>query len=81
MYRDLLGRVEAVVGSEHYFLAIFRSNYGECLTALGQRDAAVEELTEAVRVLDKTLGAEHERTVKARARLENARGLGDTGSG
>lgn len=81
MYRDLLGRVEAVVGSEHYFLAIFRSNYGECLTALGQRDAAVEELTEAVRVLDKTLGAEHERTVKARARLENARGHGDTGSG
>jgi serine/threonine protein kinase len=75
MYRDLLKRVEAVVGPEHYFLAIFRSNYGDCLIALGDRGGAIAELTEAVRVLAGTLGGEHERTVKARERLERAEAM------
>jgi len=76
VYRDLLARTEAVVGREHYLLAIFRSNFGECLTSLGERDEAVAELEEAVRVLTEALGAEHERTATARDRLEAARALG-----
>ncbi len=78
MFRDLLSRVENLVGPEHYFLAIFRSNYGECLTELSEREAAVSELTEAIRVLGASLGPEHERTRKAVARLERARGPGGT---
>lgn len=73
MFRDLLERVEAVVGTEHYFYAIFRSNYGACLTALGEFEAAAAELTESIGVLSARLGPDHERTVKARARLDEAR--------
>jgi serine/threonine protein kinase len=72
MYRDLLERVESLVGPEHYFLAIFRSNYGECLTALGRRGEAIDALGAAIRVLETALGVDHERTVKARARLAAA---------
>jgi tetratricopeptide (TPR) repeat protein/predicted Ser/Thr protein kinase len=79
VYRDLLDRTVSIAGAEHFFVGIFRSNFGECLTMLGQSEEAIEVLTEAVRVLEASLGPAHERTLTASARLDAARALAGRG--
>lgn len=80
VYRDLLERTVSIAGAEHFFVGIFRSNYGECLTMLGRDIEAIEVLTEAVRVLEASLGPAHERTLTASARLDAARTLAGRGN-
>jgi serine/threonine protein kinase len=69
LYEELMGLCAASLPSDHYAAAIFRSNYGSCLAALGRREEAERELLAAQGVLEKALGAGHARSVKNAARL------------
>ncbi len=68
-FRDLIQTCEPTVPADHPFLAIFRNNYGECLTRQHVYEAAEAELLRSQKVLEKKLGAEHARTVKGAGRL------------
>ncbi len=68
-FRELLDACEPTVPADHPFLAIFRNNYGECLTKLKRFEEAERELLRSQEVLVKKLGATHARTVKGRGRL------------
>jgi eukaryotic-like serine/threonine-protein kinase len=68
-FRDLIQTCEPTVPADHPFLAIFRNNYGECLTRQHVYESAEAELLKSQRVLEKKLGAEHPRTVKGAGRL------------
>ncbi len=68
-YRELIALCESALPPDHVYTAMFRSNYGECLGLMGKRDEARRVLGASVEVLEKKLGSEHARTVKARERL------------
>ncbi|MGD9688126.1 MAG: tetratricopeptide repeat protein [Phycisphaerales bacterium] len=69
MFRDLLAGCRATLPEGHYYIAIFENNFGECLGQMGQFAEAERLLESSLGVLEKTLGPEHARSVKARARL------------
>lgn len=68
-FRDLIQTCEPTVPADHPYLAIFRNNYGECLTRQRVYEGAETELLKSQKVLEKKLGAEHPRTVKGAGRL------------
>lgn len=70
VFEDLLSRAEQSMPKGHYLTAIFANNYGECLTTLGRYTEAKSVLDETTLVLEKTLGANHPRVVKAHTRQE-----------
>ena len=55
-FRELLEVCEPTVPADHPFLAIFRNNYGECLTRLGAFEAAEAQLLKSQTVLEKKFG-------------------------
>jgi tetratricopeptide (TPR) repeat protein len=63
---------QVILGAEHPYVGIFRSNQGFILTAAGARERAIRELEAAQPILDR-LGAEHPRAVTNRERLQRAR--------
>jgi len=61
-----------MVGATHPYVAIFRNNYGECLTKLGRYDEALKELRESQEGLVAAFGPEHDRVKKSLARIAAA---------
>jgi tetratricopeptide (TPR) repeat protein/predicted Ser/Thr protein kinase len=70
VYADLAERVRTGLPEGNYMAAIFLNNYGECLTRLGRLADAEPLLRRSLADLERSLGAEHPRTAKARARLD-----------
>jgi eukaryotic-like serine/threonine-protein kinase len=70
LYLELLPLCEQNLPPEHYVTAIFRSNYGDCLTDLARFADARRELDASQKVLDAFFKPEHARAQKGRARLE-----------
>ena len=68
-YRELIALCESALPPDHIYTAIFRSNFGECLGLIGNRDEARKVLEASVVVLEKKVGPDHTRTIKARERL------------
>ncbi len=76
LFEKLMGMCEALLPPNHYYLALFRNNYGECLTKLGKYDDAQRAFQLSHPVIEATFGTTHPRTQKSRARmsaLEQAR--------
>jgi len=69
LYKELVELCEQTLPPTHYYVAIYRNNYGECLTELGEYAQAEEQLAGSLGVLETTFGKEHARVVKAHARL------------
>ncbi|MGE3108468.1 MAG: tetratricopeptide repeat protein [Phycisphaerales bacterium] len=69
LYVELLDLCGQSLPADHYYVAIFRNNYGDCLTDLRRFDDAERELLSSTEVLEKSLGAGHARTIKAYGRL------------
>ena len=68
-FDELDAQVRARLGADHPFSAIFASNRGECLLALGRRDEARRVLEGSLARLEARFGASHERTRTAAQRL------------
>lgn len=68
-YRELISLCESALPPDHIYTAIFRSNFGECLGLIGKRDEATKVLQVSLEVLEKKVGPDHARTIKARERL------------
>jgi eukaryotic-like serine/threonine-protein kinase len=74
VYRELIPRAEKVQRADHPLLATFRLGYGMTLEALGRRSEAGRQYALTHAVFDASYGADDERTRRAAARLEAARG-------
>ncbi|MFK7760394.1 MAG: tetratricopeptide repeat protein [Phycisphaerales bacterium] len=70
LFAKLIGMCEAILPPNHYYLAIFRDNYGECLTKVGKHDQAQRIFELSYPVIEATFGTEHKRTQKSRDRID-----------
>ena len=77
-FETLLAATAALLGEAHPYHAIFSSNYGLCLHRAGALREATAVLESAHGRLAATVGAEHERTRTAFARLEAVRADANT---
>lgn len=69
IYREFLPRCEAGLPADHFILAIFRGNFGECLTHAKKFEEAERELLHSQPVLEKFFKVPHPRVAKGWARL------------
>ncbi|MBO6739212.1 MAG: serine/threonine protein kinase [Phycisphaerales bacterium] len=69
MFEELLGMCDAMLPQGHYYTAIFRNNFAQCLIELGELDAAQRAIERTQPVLEATFGAEHERVQRSLARM------------
>lgn len=69
LYEELLAMCDEMLPPGHYYTAIFRNNYGSCLTELGEYDRAREALRVSHAVIASVFGPDHERTKKSAARM------------
>ena len=74
-FEELLTMCDTVLPPGHYYTAIFRDNYAECLIELGEYDQAIAALEQTRPVLEQTFGPTHPRVTKSKARLERAHSL------
>lgn len=70
LYRELLPLCEAKLPADHYVVAIFRNNFGDCLTDAQKFEEAEAALRASHVVLERFFKAEHPRTKKSAARLQ-----------
>lgn len=75
MFEELLGMCDAMLPQGHYYTAIFRNNFAQCLIELGELDAAQRAIERTQPVLEATFGAEHERVERSRARMARIESL------
>jgi serine/threonine protein kinase/Tfp pilus assembly protein PilF len=69
IFRELLALCEQKLPPEHYLIAIFRNNYGACLTQLGRYADAERELLESQKSIEAFFKPTHDRAKKGRQRL------------
>lgn len=70
LFVELLGMCEQRLPAGHYYVALFRNNYGECLTKLEKFDEAAVAFEKSHPVLVATFGTEHARVLKSVGRME-----------
>lgn len=75
MFEELLGMCDAMLPQGHYYTAIFRNNFAQCLIELGELDAAQRAIERTQPVLEATFGPEHERVERSRARMARIESL------
>lgn len=75
IYRELLPLCDAALPAGHYICAIFRNNFGDCLTDVRKFDEAEHELLRSQRELEAFFKPPHARIDKGRARLARLYGL------
>ena len=69
LFDRLLELCREQLPDDHVYTALFRNNYGACLTELGRYDQARRELEESHAVLVGVFGEGHERVTKSEGRL------------
>ena len=69
-FTELLALCDAALPPEHYYTALFRNNYAECLMMLAEHDGAREALDRSHPVILATFGETHPRTAKSLGRYE-----------
>lgn len=70
LFEKLIGMCEAMLPANHYYLALFRNNYGECLTKVSKYGEAQRAFELSHPVLVATFGADHARTLKSLGRMQ-----------
>jgi len=70
MFLDLIDNIDNSLGKEHVYFAIFIGNYGELLIKMKKFDEARPLLKQSLEKLTATFGETHQRTVKAKERLD-----------
>ena len=70
LFAELMVMCEAMLPANHYYLALFRNNYGECLTKLDRFDDAQDAFDKSHSILVATFGADHARVLKSSGRIE-----------
>ena len=72
IFSQLLVNVEALLGSEHIYYALFAGNYGELLMNMDKYNKARPYLQHSYDRLLAILGENHQRTLKGKKRLDKA---------
>jgi len=72
LFEELLTKCDAALPQGHYYTALFRNNYAECLHLLGDHEASLDALNASHPVLVQTFGEGHERVERSAARREAA---------
>ncbi len=83
LYRELFKAAEGKLPEEHYARAIYRNNFGACLTATGKYDEAEKELKESDEIIVAFFKEGHPRVQKSKDRIEElqrARRKSETGA-
>lgn len=75
MFAELLGMCEAMLPENHYYTAIFRNNFADCLIELGELDAARDAIDRSQPVLEAVFGPDHERVQRSRERMARIEAL------
>lgn len=75
LFEKLMAMCEAMLPANHYYLALFRNNYGECLTKIGKFDEAHQAFALSHPVLIATFGTDHVRTLKSIGRMERLKAI------
>jgi tetratricopeptide (TPR) repeat protein/predicted Ser/Thr protein kinase len=75
MFEELLGMCDAMLPQGHYYTAIFRNNFAQCLIELGELDAAQSAIERTQPVLEATFGSTHERVQRSLARMARIEAL------
>ncbi len=75
LYGELFAATDGKLPAEHYARAIYRNNYGECLTALGDYALAEKELSESHAVILAFFKEGHPRVKKSSERMEQLQRL------
>lgn len=75
MFAELLGMCDAMLPEEHYYTAIFRNNFAQCLIELGQLDAAQDAIERSQPVLESVFGPDHERVMRSKDRMTRLESL------
>jgi serine/threonine protein kinase len=70
MYKKLLNDAKSTVGENHVYYALFSGNYGELLLSMKEYKMAKPILVKSHEKILATFGENHERTRKAKKRLE-----------
>lgn len=70
LFLELLSNVETSISKEHVYYAIFIGNYGELLMRMGDYPQARTLLEQSYEKILKDFGSEHERTKKAKMKLD-----------
>lgn len=70
LFLELLGMCDAILPEGHYYTAIFRNNYAQCLTELGAYDDAMDAIEQTHPVLVATFGSTHERVQRSNDRRD-----------
>lgn len=73
LYRELLVKCREKLPEDHWALALYRNNFGECLIFVGKYDEAEKELTESNKVLTAFFKPDHVRLKKSQDRIEKLR--------
>lgn len=71
LYEELLAGCRGKLPADHWALAIYRNNYGQCLTEAGRYEQAEKELSESHAVLLAFFKEGHPRVLKSQERIEN----------
>ncbi|MFN7020745.1 MAG: tetratricopeptide repeat protein [Phycisphaerales bacterium] len=69
LYREIMPLCDAGLPAGHYITAIFRNNFGDCLTDLGSYAEAERALLDSQSVIERFFKPPHPRIDKGRARL------------
>jgi serine/threonine protein kinase len=75
IFNALLENVDGILGKEHIYYAIFIGNYGELLMKMQDYPAARVLLQQSLDKISATFGESHQRTLKAKKRLEHLKQL------
>jgi tetratricopeptide (TPR) repeat protein/predicted Ser/Thr protein kinase len=75
MFEELLGMCDSMLPADHYYTAIFRNNFAQCLTELGEYDAAAAAIELTQPVLERVFGSGHERVERSRDRMTRIEAL------
>ncbi|MBX3390331.1 MAG: serine/threonine protein kinase [Phycisphaeraceae bacterium] len=70
LYEELLAGCRGKLPEDHWALAIYRNNYGQCLTEAGRYEQAAKELAESHAVLLAFFKDGHPRVLKSQERIE-----------
>ena len=81
LFEELLAMCESMLPPDHYYTALFRNNYAQCLTDLGDYEGAQTALEQSHPVLVQVFGEGHERVLKSQARIDRLRALMGTAPG
>ncbi len=75
LFEELLGMCERTLPPGHYYTALFRNNFAQCLIELGDYEGAQSALERSHPIFVRVFGEGHERVLKSQGRIDRLKRL------